>query len=172
MRIVFWIGVSQTTWCIERCFSAITGHVIKQDGSSPISKPQTADGLSEHKNPCEAKIKPCVIRPATSQFNCFYCSSISATNQDNTITNNKFQAFITYSRSGMLECVPEGVSYITFLTFMVVAQLPTHYSSIQGVPSSSITDSPPHSIATHLHSPLCPVSPSSQTNVTIIAWWV
>ena len=55
---------------------------------------------------------------------------------------------------------------------MLVAELPTHHSGIQGVPPSSITDSPPHSIAAHLHPPLCPVSPSSQTNVTIIAWWV
>ena len=58
------------------------------------------------------------------------------------------------------------------LTFMLVLELPTHHSGIQGVPVSTITDSPPHSIAAHLHPSLCPVSPSSQTNVTIIAWWV
>ena len=55
---------------------------------------------------------------------------------------------------------------------MLVAKLPTHHSGIQGVPPSSITDSPPYSIAAHLHPSLCPVSPSSQTGVTIIAWWV
>ena len=56
---------------------------------------------------------------------------------------------------------------------MLVAQLPAHRSSIQGVPDlMSVTDSPPHSIAAHLHPPLRPVSPSSQTSVTINAWWV
>ena len=58
------------------------------------------------------------------------------------------------------------------LTFILVAQLPAHHSGIQGVPVPSITDSSPHSIAAHFYPPLCPVSPSSQTNVTIIAWWV
>ena len=70
MGTVLWIGVSWTT--LERCFSAITGHVTKQDGSSTLSKPCTTDVWPEHKNPCEDKIKQCVTRPATSQFSCFY----------------------------------------------------------------------------------------------------
>ena len=54
---VFWIGVSQTTWCIQRCFSAVTVYVIKQDGSSPTSKPCTTDGWPEHNNLCKVKKK-------------------------------------------------------------------------------------------------------------------
>ena len=56
MITVFWSGVSQTTWCLENCFSAITGHVIKQDGSSTLSKPHTTNGWSKHKNSCEDKL--------------------------------------------------------------------------------------------------------------------
>ena len=55
------------------------------------------------------------------------------------------------------------------LTLMLVAELPAYHSGIQGIPVSSITDSPPHSIAAYLHPPLRPVPSSSQTNVTIIA---
>ena len=75
MRTIFWIGVSQTAWCLERCFSAITGHVIKQDGSSPRPKAHTTDVRTEHKNPCETKIKQCLSQPATSQFSSFYTTT-------------------------------------------------------------------------------------------------
>lgn len=49
-----WIEMAWTTW--ENCFSAITGHVIKQDGSSPSSKPCVTNEWSEHKYSCVAKI--------------------------------------------------------------------------------------------------------------------
>ena len=55
---------------------------------------------------------------------------------------------------------------------MLEAELPAHHSGIQGVPVPTITDSPPYSIAAHLHPPLCPVSSSSQTNVPHRARWV
>ena len=67
MITIFWSRACQTTWCLENCFSAITSHVIKQDGSSPMSKPHTTDVWHEHKNPCEDKIQQCAT-PATSQF--------------------------------------------------------------------------------------------------------
>ena len=69
MRTIFWIGVSQTAWCLESCFSAITGYLLKQDGSSSLSKPHTTNGWSKHKNSCEDKVKQCVTQPARSQFN-------------------------------------------------------------------------------------------------------
>ena len=75
MMTVFRLGRSQTAWRLERCFSAITGHVIKQDGSSTLSKPHTTNGWSKHKNSCEDKIKQCVTQPATSQFSCFYTTT-------------------------------------------------------------------------------------------------
>ena len=75
MRTIFWIGVSQTAWCLERCFSAITGYLLKQDGSSSLSILRTANGWSKHKNSCEDKIKQCVTQPATSQFSCFYTTT-------------------------------------------------------------------------------------------------
>ena len=59
---------SQTTWCLDRCFIAITGYGTKQDSSSSTSKHHTADEVSEHKNPWEDKIKQCVTQPATSQI--------------------------------------------------------------------------------------------------------
>ena len=64
------------------------------------------------------------------------------------------------------------MTVVIVLTFMLVAELPAHHNSIPGVPVPSITNSPPHSIAAHLHPPLCPLPPSSQTNVTLRARWI
>ena len=66
----------------------------------------------------------------------------------------------------------DSVTVVCVLTFMLVAELPAHYSSIPGVPVPSITNSAPHSIAAHLHPPLCSLPPSNQTNVTLRAWWI
>ena len=41
---------------LEWLGQAITSHVIKQDGSSPSSKPHMANEGSEHKYSCVAKI--------------------------------------------------------------------------------------------------------------------
>ena len=123
VRTIFWIGVSQTAWCMERCFSTVTNNLLKQDGSSPTSKPHTTDGWSEHKNPCEAKIKLNQLHNNSVVSTYFYTTSLSViqrltnvsstspfrTNstsiQDNAIIT-ELQAFIACSRSGMLEGVP------------------------------------------------------------------
>jgi len=73
------------------------------------------------------------------------------------------QHFIYNSRSS----IRVGV-----LTFVLVKELPARHSSIPGVPVPSITDSSPHSIAAHLHPPLCPLPSSSQTDVSLRTWWV
>ena len=92
--VQIWIGTAWTTW--ENCFSAITGHVIKQDGSSPSSKPHMTNEWSEHKNSCVAKINKInafKIKVAIASSNLLYFSHVQRAvhkNKSCTITNFSF----------------------------------------------------------------------------------